>query len=88
MRYNRLMSVSERLQKMIEVYFEGAGKNASSKLCVAANCAQRTIYAIKNEGHVPTPAIAYKLAKACGHTDKEALKLSQEVLALEVAETA
>lgn len=82
------MSVSDRLKNMIEAYFERSKKSASARLCVAAGCGQRTIYRIKNEGHVPNASTAYRLAKACGWSEKESMDLCQEILAIEVAETA
>lgn len=69
--------MSERLKDMIETYLIHAGTNGAWKLSTAANVSMRTVYLVKNNRHVPKPDVAYKLAKACGATEEEALALAK-----------
>ena len=73
---------------MIEGYLSKAGQNAVPKLSVAAGCAGRTIYRMRTEGYIPRPKTVYKLARACGWSHEAAIGLVQELLAIEVSETA
>lgn len=80
--------MNERLKNLIETYMIRAGKNAALKLAGEAGCGVRMIYAIKNEGRVPKPAVTYRIVKACGVTEDEALRMSQESASTPARDTA
>lgn len=69
--------MSERLKDMVETYLIRAGKNGAFKLASEANVSVRLVYNVKNEGHVPKPEIAHRLAKACGATEEDALRIAK-----------
>jgi hypothetical protein len=72
------ITMGERLKDMIETYIIRAKRGGAVKLSIEAACGLRVIYNIKNEGHVPSPQIAYRLAKACGANEKEALAIAKQ----------
>ena len=76
--------MSKRLKQMIDEYFITAGKNAAAKLSLEAGVAMRTIYQVKNEGHVPRPDAVYRLAKACGQSEKVARDMSREAAGVSI----
>lgn len=74
--------MTERLKDMIETYVINAGENGVMKLALSARCSLRLVYKVKNNGHVPKPEITYKLAKACGATEEDALNLAKGCISL------
>lgn len=70
--------MNERLKELVERYMIRAGGNAAAKLSIAAKCSQRLIYDVKNNGHIPKPDTAYRLAKVCGLNEQEALDLARQ----------
>ena len=62
---------------MIETYLIQAGKSGVTKLAMTANCSPRIVYQVKNDGHIPRAEIVYRLAKACGLSDEDALALAK-----------
>lgn len=75
-----------KVHDLVETFLIRAGKNAVAKLAIAAGCSERVIYNLKN-GHLPKPEIVYRLAKACGLNEDDALALAKGC-ASEIKETA
>ena len=69
--------MSGRLKDLVENFMLRT-ENAAAKLSVAAECGVRMVYKVKNEDYVPSPPTPYRLAKACGASEDEALDIAKE----------
>lgn len=70
--------MTERLRQLINDYVVKAGKNAMAKLSVESDVSLRTLYLIRNEGHVTSANNVLKIAVACGLSEEDALELAKD----------
>lgn len=68
---------------LLESYLIKNGEKGRERVCKAVGKTRRTLDRWQKDG-IPDPHDAYKLALACGCSEKEALRLAREEASVEV----
>lgn len=73
--------MSGRLRDVVGQYLVKAGRRARISLCETADVSRSALDNIignRTKPYVPSAAVAYRLAKACGCSEEDALSIANE----------